>query len=384
MINLNLLIPITLTIFLFSITVPNIIFTLLSEDVKLIYAKYRKKHFLIGHNLLIVTFLLVLIWSLHYNVVESSWLNRLFNLSIIKDAIVKYPFLSYALLSLICIYIVLIGINNTINSDFRLKIIRILETKILKHWHDNHIIKQQEYSDLIQLGIISNPGFNKQLVIDSNKTIVRQITASDNYTGIELEEIINHLEEIILNDTKNGNKDNFISICNIYNDILDVIVQKSLSTYDYYSLTKSIQRLSMYCLKKTELHFIVDKFLTLPSISQTNLDHIFEIGRESIKSSLYGISFSVFNTFIKHDFENPSLNQYSNLLGFLSYFYEIDTLTKEKSVSFIQSSNFLSTNTSDLIDNARNFFKLRADFNTAKLLNKLKENVVESASFLQS
>ncbi|MCP4632922.1 MAG: hypothetical protein GY855_08335, partial [candidate division Zixibacteria bacterium] len=255
-------------------------------------------------------------------------------------------------------------------------IIRIKDD-IVKHFAINGTIPGQKAKDIIRIGQHGRPNSEKSIVLKEVDFLFSKIQNDDNYSGVELTQLLRHFYLILINSLNPGNDYNFrYAIDMLYGVIKRIDDNEFNDKSDYVNTLELIRRLSVFVAKSNSL----STAMIYITYIKESADILFEMGVSAFENSKHDVSrialaeLETLTEKVSLSCENENTIYY---LGLLSYFQASDSSSlKEVADSYIRENRreFLPS-LEICIEKTQQHFLYQFDYITVDNLSKMLEDL---------
>jgi hypothetical protein len=264
-----------------------------------------------------------------------------------------------------------------LSSHGRKRLLHYLEKWLQKTFSKGRSLeeKTKALDDLVYLGEQGKPGDEKELVLKAFDHLAEYVHSSEQYRGVELEELIRGSETILVSKEKPGNENNFCTACNILKRILNRLYDLGLSSSLDADLTlKTLGRLGIVAIEtKSE-----STALTFLEAVASDNNIIFQMGLSALRTKRFHIATASLNKLEALAEQSPQLtpDKTVHLFGLLSHFWTIGSSTRKRAKSFLfrmQGSFYPSL--PECLNKAIDYHYNRTNYETSDALVVMLEDI---------
>ncbi len=325
----NSYLQISIILFMFSLSIPTIVFQLTQpEEIQRIVYRFMKWH-LFSYSLLIFFLMvqsLLFIWFFHPVSTPTSG-----KIACVQD-IWSASLITFFLLATTSVWLI------NLRKFTRDRVVNYLSKKIFKRFERDKAILCDEIDVLVTLGERSEAGYEKEIVLKAIDQLFMKILNSPLYSGGSLEYLLRKYHKIVCSKDKPGYESDFQFTVNTLEKLMeqmDVKISseevriKSDIILVYWLLTAVGKRASELRLSQVAKQIV--------SLISSDRKSLLEIGISAFKSGDFNTALHALNK-LKYLIPKESTGEnqeLSDYLGLLSYFWTGNKGTKRTASKFL-------------------------------------------------
>lgn len=346
-----------LNCFIFSITLPILVFQITKENIReIIRKRYLKFWFCI--DLILCFFLLIFIWVLH----PSS------------GTLPDIPSIFASVIATISILILFLCIIVYLSGGIENRIISSLSKKITASIRNHNYYDSDALADLISIGESSHGGVETQQILIYFKIIGEKIQSVESYTGSELEILIEAYEAILMRGNYQPTENNLLNAIKHLRQFQETcITSDCMLSSDYDHIARLIRRIIERSNSKDNYYNMQCVYLTA---DDSRAQFMLGLRNLNFKNNL--IAITALNN-IESNITGPTNSSNHIYVGLFAHMYMVNDDIFRKALHTRLTRIEESINMSGF-NQAIYHFVNQMDFSTANKLVELKTEILSRIS----
>ncbi len=251
----------------------------------------------------------------------------------------------------------------------------LLAKSVLRKVRCNDFAHSEDIHDLQTLGEWSEPGFEKQTVLDKLAVIARSMQRNSRYMGYDLSETLSAVEGVVCRGKSRGDNSNFSRSISLIIDVMRRLHEVGLaSSPDMGTAIRTLQRIGFSAIESDTLVAVPNKAidaLTLPAeLSPTLLIPVLrsleDLGAETLGKGRSLAAVAILNRMeaLVDARENSDTESEAIYLGLIAHFWTAGLTAKARATQGL-SQRLDAERLPECLDRAQRYHTLHAGFLTA-------------------
>lgn len=238
-------------------------------------------------------------------------------------------------------------------------------------------LDEETLNDLLYLGQHGKPGKEKSLALEALARIADVVQNGEGYQGDELEDLIRGLKDVVLNDERSGDDENFNEVNEILKQIRDRLSNnKSTSRYIDAGLTvKVLEELGVAAVR-SKSEQTAERFMEKAAFSSSI---VFNMGLTALANKQFHVASFALNK-LESLAEEKGLvagPETYDLLGLIAHFLGSGVAARMRAETFLlRNASLFSPNITDCLQGAYEHHYFGSNYGTADLIFELQQEIV--------
>lgn len=238
-------------------------------------------------------------------------------------------------------------------------------------------LDEETLYDLLYLGQHGKSGKEKELALGALARIAAIVQSSEDYQGDELEDLIRGLKDVVLNDERSGDDDNFKQVIEIIKHIRSRFSSnESRSRYIDAGLAVTVlEELGVEAVK-TKSAQTAERFMEEAAFSSSI---VFNMGLTALSNKQFHIASFALNKLesLAEDKHLAACPETFDLLGLIAHFVNSGVAARRRADSFLtENARFFKPSINECLGAAYEHHYFGSNFGTADAIFELEQDVM--------